>query len=172
MANRRGRTSRSVRKSGALVWTTLINESSTIISGATKTGSDIVADTDWSGIAGQERATILRVRGWFSVTIEPAAILTGAGTVFGYIGVYDEDELSVDASIAGTYKDEDIMATYGHSFTYSNIGQPSPDAWDQEVDIKAMRKIRSGQDLRFVLTNKTPLIVEVSLVLRALVKRS
>ena len=170
MAKRRS--SRSARSSGALVWTTLINEESSIAVGATKTGSDIVADADWTGVGGQERATILRVRGWFSVTIEPAAVLEGAGTAFAYIGVYDEDELSVDASVAGTYKDEDIMATYGHQFPYSNIGQPSPDTWDQEVDIKAMRKIRSGQDLRFVMTNKTPLILEVSLVLRALVKRS
>ena len=169
---RRGRVSRSAKQKGALIWTTLVNEESSIAVGATKTGSDIVADADWTAVGGQERATIMRVRGWFTVTQEPAAALTGAGTVFGYIGVFDEDELSVDASVAGTYKDEDIMTTFGHMFPYSNIGEPSPNAWSEVVDIKAMRKIRSGQDLRFVLTNKSSLICEVSLVLRALIKRS
>ena len=169
---RRGGFSRSVKKTGATIWTTLINEAVTILPGATKTGSDIVTDSDWSVIGGQERATILRIRGWFAVSIAPAAALTDAGGCFGYIGVYDADELSLTASAASTYKDEDIMTTFGHVFPYSNISQTSPDAWHQVVDVKAMRKIRTGQECRFVLTNETPLDLEVSLVLRALVKKS
>ena len=171
MAKRRAFT-RAAKKSGDLIWTTLVNDDSVILAGATKTGSDIIADADWTTIAGQERATILRVRGWFGVALEPVGVLTSSGPVFGYIGVYDADENSLDAGLAGTYRDEDIMTTFGHVFPYSNISQPSPDAWNQEVDVKAMRKIRTGQELRFVLTNGTTIDAQVSLVLRALIRKS
>ncbi len=171
MARRRF-SSRAVKKTGALIWTTLINSDVTILAGATKTGSDIVTDGDWTNVAGQERATILRVRGWFSVAPIPVGVLTDSGPVFGYIGIFDRDELSASASLANTYAEEDIMTTFGHVFPYSNISQPSPDTWNEVVDVKAMRKIRAGQECRFVLTNQMSIDVDVSLVLRALVKRS
>jgi len=169
---RRQRSQRASRKSGALIWSTLINDSVAILPGATKTGSDIVTDSDWTVVGGQERATIMRVRGWFSVGIDPAGGLIGQDPCFAYIGVYDKDELSQSAALADTYSEEDIMATYGHQFPYSNISQTSPTTWDQEVDIKAMRKIRKGQELRFVMTNQSALQVRISLVIRALIKRS
>ncbi len=172
MARRRRGATRSARKTGALIWTTLLNDEVEMAPFATKVASNIVQDSDWTAVGGQERATIMRVRGWFSVAMQPVGALTASVGVFGYIGVYDEDEPSLGADIAGTYADEDIMTTFGHVFPYSNISQTSLDTWNQEVDVKAMRKIRRGQQLRFVLTNVGPTPLDVSLILRALVKRS
>jgi len=169
---RRGRGRRMARKPGDLVWTVVENDNFSIATGVTIGGSDIVADTDWTVISGQERATIMRVRGWFSFTVGPAAVLTSAGSVFVYIGLFDADESAPSASDADSYVDEDILATYGHNFPYSNISQTSPDSWSEVVDIKAMRRIRTGQDLRFVITNEHSLSVEVSFVIRALLKKS
>ena len=171
MARRRGER-RFSKSKGALIWTTIINDDVNIAIGATKTGTDIVTDSDWTAVGGQERATIMRIRGWFGASQEPVAVLTGAGAMFGYVGIYDEDELSAPADVATTYSEEDIMATYGHVFPFSDIGQTAPAAWQETVDIKAMRKIRRGQDCRFVLTNRTSTIVATSFVIRALVKRS
>ena len=78
----------------------------------------------------------------------------------------------MSASTAQTYTDEDIMATYGHLFEYSDINETSPRTYDQLVDIKAMRKIRSGQELRINFTNEHSLSVTISMTIRALVKRS
>ena len=171
MARHQTRRARPSRKSGALIWATVLNSDSTILPGATKTGTDIVSDSDWTTVGGQERATILRIRGWFSVTTVPVGALTDSGPIFAYVGMYDADELFISAAVAGTYSDEDIMATWGHVFPYYTIGDPGK-SWTERVDIKAMRKIRTGQDLRFVMTNLSSVDVDVSLLLRALIKRS
>jgi len=171
MANRhRGR--RATRAKGALIWTTIVNDTVTILPAATKTGTDIVADADWTQVSGAERAMIMRVRGWFSVAPDPVLAVTGSFGVFAYIGVYDADEPSLSALLADTYSDEDIMATYGHQFGHQDIGEAPGPQWDQAVDVKAMRKIRRGQELRFVVTNGGSVDIQISLVIRALVKRS
>ena len=169
MANK-SRVRRSARSKGALVWTTILVERQALATTGTL-AFDIVADTDWTTVGGKEKATVVRVRGWMDISVEPAAVLTASGPVFAFIGTSDEDEAAVSASVAGTYKDEDIMATYGHQFPYSNISQPSPDTWKTLVDIKAMRKIQTGQELRLTITNEHTLSVTISMTLRALLKR-
>ena len=168
----KSRGKRYARKSGNLVWTVVTNDSFTINPGVTVSGSDIVSDSDWTVLGGMERATILRVRGWFGINVEPALALTAGGPVFGYIGLFDGQEPSTAADLATTYNEEDILTTFGWQFPYTNIGEAPGPTWHQDIDVKAMRKIRSGQDLRFVLTNLHSLKVEVSFVLRALLKRS
>ena len=170
MARRRS-SSRAVKRGPKnQVWTTIVNSIVAILSGATKTGTDIVAASDWTTVAGAERATVLRVRGWFAATTKTTTGSFAGGSAFAYVAVYDKDDLSLDASLADTYAEEDIMATWGHVFPFVDSGA-GIETWSQEVDIKAMRKITSGQDLRFVATNLTPVTISMSLVLRALVRR-
>ncbi len=163
--------SRSVKRGPKnQVWTTILNQSVTIIAGATKTGTNIVQDDDWSGANGQERATILRVRGWFSLVNKFATGSFAGGGFFAYVGLYDNDELSAPANLAGTYAAEDIMATWGKEFAFTDTGTVG-DVWSEVIDIKAMRKIRTGQALRFVATNSTANDAKISLVIRALVRK-
>ncbi len=167
----RGRKSRGSRSGPKnQVWTTIVNVATTISSGATKTGTDIVTSADWTAVGGSERATILRIRGWCGASVDVPAGAFAGGAVFGYIGLYDEDELSKDASLALTYLDEDIMTTFGHTFAAVPAGGIIP-AYNHEIDVKAMRKIRTGIDCRFVATNITAEDMNMSLVIRALVRR-
>jgi len=167
---RKGRSGRGARKSGKnVVWATILNENVTVLAGATKTGTDIVSDLDWTVISGARRGTIMRVRGWYSVQPVPTAGVYQGGSVMAYVGVYDKDELSVPAVLPNTYIDEDIMATWGHQFPEVATGD-HPATWGEVIDIKAMRKIRTGQELRFVLTNAMTDPLLISLVIRALVK--
>jgi len=168
MARRRSRAAKRGPKNQ--VWTTIVNSSVTVLAGATKTGTDIVTSADWINIGGAERGTVLRVRGWFSAALLVPTVQFVGGGAFAYVGVYDEDELSKDASLASTYAEEDIMGTWGHEYAASEVDD-SIREWNEVVDIKAMRKIQTGQDLRFVATNNTALIMQISLVLRALVRR-
>ena len=170
MARRRQGSSRGAKRGKNLVWTTIVNINVTVLAGATKTGTDIVSDIDWTVISGARWGTIMRTRGWFSCAPIPEAgpTLTGGG-VFAYVGVYDKDELSKPASDADTYVDESIMATWGYQFAPHFLGEGG-DPWAQVVDIKAMRRITTGKELRFVMTNQMPDALKVSLVIRALVK--
>ena len=170
MANRNRH--RATRTKGALIWTVVGNTRFQINAGVTVSGSDIVEDTDWTTVGGQERATLMRIRGWFSVNQGPVGVLTASGPVSAYIGLFDADEAAPSASAINTYVDEDILATYGHGFPYTDIGESPGTFWDQHVDVKAMRKIRTGQDVRFVITNDNPTAVYISFIMRALVKRS
>ena len=151
------------------IWTTILGDE-VAIGAASSTTFDIVAAADWTVAGGLERATILRVRGWFSAVVKDATGSFAGGAHFAYIGLFDEDETSPGGSISGTYIDEDIMATYGFLFAFADTGTVGQ-TWSQEIDVKAMRKIRTGQDLRFVYTNSGTTSVEVSLVIRALLRR-
>ena len=166
------RITRSVRSKGALVWTTVLANGINMATGTTAT-MDIIDDQDWTNVGGSEKATCLRVRGWLSITIDAAAVLTGAEPVFLYVALFDQSAASPNADDPTTYTEEDILWTAGHMFPYSNISQTSPDSYDVNVDIKAMRKIRTGEQLRMVIRNPTGgLAYEFSGLLRALVKRS
>ncbi len=92
---RRGHSSRGSRRGPKnQVWTTILNRNVGILAGATKTGTDIVAPTDWTVVGGSERATIMRIRGWFAVTMQEPVLAFIGGSAFAYVGLYDEDEVS------------------------------------------------------------------------------
>jgi len=153
------------------LWTVVLSNQVSVVSGA-QTRHQIVGSTDWlrGVVGGSERATILRVRGYVSFSPK---ILTGTiagGAFLGYVTVVDED-VAIDASplLASTYIDEDILWTRGESFPFEDAGDGVRSVnWD--IDIKAMRKIRIGQELRFVWTNSSPGTVSVTLALRALLR--
>ena len=90
---------RSAKSKGALIWTTVFAERQALATGGSLS-FDIVTDSDWNAVGGQERATIMRIRGWFNVAVEPAAVLTASAAVFSYVGIMDEDETVVSASTA------------------------------------------------------------------------
>ncbi len=104
---------------------------------------NLVSDDDWFGGTGQARATIIAVRGWLSFANQ----LVAEVALFGYVGVLDEDATSSDPTAADTYVDEDIMLTFGVSSMNEAVAG-FDGAQAMLIDIKAKRKIRTGQDLR------------------------
>ncbi len=109
-------------------------------------GGKLVQDTDWATHGGQQKATVLAIRGWLATK----AVGTSSATAHMFIGVGDEDEAASQASpiLAQTYIDEDIMWTGGASKAAGALSDG--DIGYFEINIKAKRKIRSGQEVRLV----------------------
>jgi len=171
VSNRRSgfRGSRSTKERGQNVWTTVLSAQSSIATGVT-IERDIVADSDWSTTAGTSRATLMRIRGYFSVIHKLTTGSFADAPVLAYIAIFDEDETSPAATDVNTYSDEDVIWTAGHLFAFADTGTVGP-TWQQEIDVKAQRKIKNGQEVRLVITNAASISVSVTLVVRALLRR-
>ena len=170
MARRSGRVTRGSRRGPKnQIWTAILADDVSILTGTTSLFA-ITQDSDWTRGQGQERATILRVRGWMSISARLGAGITGDGAVGALVQL--ESDLAVappNALLIASYVDTDILWTAGHQFPHAE-GDMSLAAWDRDVDIKAMRKIRAGQRLSMVVTSNLTNTVSISLVLRALVR--
>ena len=170
---RRGRGSaRGVaRRSGPKnqIWTVVTANELAITTGSTSISS-IVQDSDWTSGQGQERATILRVRGWLNFGGRVNAGVTGEGIIGAYISVQADEVTPTGALLTASYIDQDILWTSGHFFPLVATAEPLP-SFDTVIDIKAMRRIRAGQRMTLVVTNNLADGTVTSFVVRALVKR-
>jgi len=81
----------------------------------------------------------------------------------------DDDAPIVTASAASTYAEEDILWTGGTSFPDAPLDAPKPQK-DWDLDVKAMRKIRSGESVDIIMTATTVNAVEVSGCVRSLLR--
>ena len=153
------------------IWTTIVDNEQVVGTGST-IEFPVVADSDWQRGAAAERATILRVRGWININKYIAAgVVGGDGAVFMYLALMDDDAVAPAANVASTYVEEDIMWTAGATFHANGAGGVDAPAVVQFViDVKAMRKMRSGQTLSLVVTNLCVESVELDLVCRALLR--
>ncbi len=161
---RRGASNRGPKNN---VWSTVLIDENGTAAGITQT-FPLVLDEDWSGASGQERATILRIRGWLSFSNKTTTGVRPEGVFFAYITVQDEDAPAAAANLPSSYTDEDIMWTGGGLFTVTDTNATGH-VTDLLIDVKAMRKIRIGQVCRLVLTPSVD--VETSGVLRALLRK-
>jgi len=169
MARRSRRGGRAVSRNKNQVWSTVLQDAANITTGTTLS-SNIVEPSDWSVVAGAERATILRVRGWMSITHKELTGAAAGGPVFCYMAIYDEDESSLNASIPNVYADEDIMGTWGHQFPFVDAANGA-NSFDSIIDVKAMRKVTNGMDCRMVISNNTSATIQATLVIRALIRK-
>ena len=167
--NRHGQSVRASRGRGLNVWTTVLSLSGGITAGGA-TAFDIVQDADWVPSAGTAKATILRIRGWMSVINKDTTGSFAGGAVLAYIGMFDEDTLSPSGTLPSTYTDEDIMWTAGREFPFTDSGA-SGLSWLQDVDVKAQRRMRNGVDCRLVIANDMSVSIDVTFVVRALLRR-
>ncbi len=166
---KRARVRRSSGGPKNFVWSTVLMDENGIAAGITQS-FPLVLDEDWSGAGGQERATILRIRGWLSVHNKTTTGIRPEGAWFAYITVQDEDAAAAAADLPSTYVDEDILWTGGGVFTATDTNATGH-VTDLLVDVKAMRKIRIGQVCRLVITNVSGGDLENSGVLRALLNK-
>ncbi len=160
---------RGSKQRGQNVWTTVLTAQASLASGAS-VSFDIVADVDWTAIGGTERATLMRIRGYLNVIHKLTTGSFADAPVLAYIGMFDEDEASPAATAVTTYTDEDILWTGGHLFAFADTGTVGP-TWRQEFDVKAQRKIKSGQECRLVVTNAASIAISLNLVIRGLLRK-
>jgi len=141
----------------------------TLVANGTTAFAKVVTDTDWVRAAGFERATILRVRGMMSFTNKIDALAVAGGFVAAYVALMDEDASVPPATTVATYTDEDILWADSHNIPFV-VADGSGFVYHFPIDIKAMRKMRAGQDLNFVLTNLATADIQFSGVVRALLR--
>ena len=146
-------------KGKSLVWTSVATANEDV-SDATQE-LDIVQSADWNVAAGRKSATLLSIRGY--ITMRRA--LANRSDVLMYIAKYDEDETSASPLLASTYVDEDILWTGGYS---NPPGGNIP--YTMEINIKAKRRISSGDDIRLVfIEDGVTNTMFLTCVLRALI---
>jgi len=151
------------------VWAVAAAFDTTLSAGTTTFIPCVIAD-DWS--TGSERATLLTMRGWFSVCGQnQIAAAQLEGSVAWYIALMDEDITAFPSPfLPSTYVDEIIMTTGGHTFEHVAIGgRRNTKDWD--INLKTMRTLHSGTDVILVLRNETADDVTFSGVFRSLLRR-
>jgi len=152
------------------VWTVLVFDdqviSTSVIEGV------IVATNDWQpSSSGFEHATLLRIRGWLSLSRNEAN--DGVGTMYMLIYVTDANAGVVNPSLATTYVNEDVIWTAGVTFSSQQAASLEANPIVQvDVDVKAMRKINSAQQVRIALVSTSTGLVVVGGILRALIRKS
>lgn len=175
----RGRRHRAVRRGMKnQLWTVSIVDEFELTTGLSTAIFSPVVDEDWQRASvSAEKCTVLRVRGWVSVVQELTAGVGGDGTVFAGMVLHDEEATTPNMSLVTSYGEEDLLWIGGHLFgpverviTVEGGTTSLANQWHFDVDIKAMRKMRTGQAMDMVFTNLLPSSVEISGVLRALVR--
>jgi len=179
MASRR-RSSRGASKGQKnQIWTVSLLDDFELTTGVTIAAFSPVIDTDWQrGTAPSfERATVMRMRGWFTVVQKLTAGLADDGTVFSYCLLHDEDATAPPGNISTSYTEEDILWTGGHLFgeverviTVEGGSSIAESQWSEQFDVKAMRRIRSGQAIDLVFTNLLAGSVRISGCIRTLLR--
>ena len=129
----------------------------------------LVDATDWVRATGLERATLLSVRGWLSVSATPTIVTLV--TWFAVIYVADKDASAVSPIAVATYGEEDILWSGGLNWPLGGAGavERGPAAM-MPINIKAMRRITSGQEIRLDMDSTVASIVTVSGVIRSLLR--
>ena len=90
--------------------------------------------------------------------------------MFCYVTLMDEDAPVAAADLVQTYTDEDILWTGGGAMTVTDTNATGI-VVDMPIDIKAMRKMRRGQELRLVVTNPSATVQVANFVIRALLRK-
>jgi len=150
------------------LWTVFVAEQLNIQSSITELV--LVQSSDWAIGGGLERATLLRIRGWFSAAPLKADVSKGA--LFACIYKVDEDGLPVSPLTAAMYTDEDVLWTGGMQVSGVTAGTvEARPGFQFDVDVKSMRRFTSGEEIRLSLATAVGLDFDLSGVMRCLVRK-
>ena len=166
---RRSRGFRASRGPKNNVWTVVILNK--FVVQPTPDVSLVVEGADWTGAAGHQRATLLRIRGWLSVA--PVATATVANAFHAAIYISEADApITPDPGLATMYNEEDVLWMWGAQFSAGNAGAVErPTAASVIIDVKAMRKITSTQEVRITIASDASGGLTCSHLLRGLIRK-
>ena len=169
MAHRRTRTRRSGLKSN--VWSVVVLDNVLIPSAGVEAA--IVIPDEWQPAAGGfEHATMLRIRGWLSIARITTVVTLH--TIALVIYKIDQNDTLKSALSATTYNEEDVLWTGGLNYPTiaSGLGDDGLNPVQFDIDVKAMRRITSGDDVRLSMISSVNNASRISGVLRALIRKS
>ena len=177
MSRRRGFTRSHSKRKGEFIWTavTAIDIQSTI---ATQS-ANIVEDGDWSASAGKQGATLIGIRGWWGCQHDPVGGAESQTAIAMAIEVQDEDigagSATQDSFVVGTLVDEDILWTGGwHTgallFATAVGSVYTASTPPMQFDVKAKRRLKTGQQVRMVHSALTDNEINITFVMRALLR--
>ena len=150
------------------VWTAVVIED--VLVTTTTLLASIVTPDEWqASSSGFKHGTLLRIRGWLSLARNEA--VDASGTTFMAIYVEDQETAQSDPSLVTTYNEEDVLWSAGVILAAKAAASVEQAPSHQFiVDVKAMRRIDSGQAVKLVLVSSTVNLLRVSGVLRGLVR--
>ncbi len=132
-------------------------------------GALIVDSTDFTTAAGRSEVTLVGIRGWLSIATSNTS---SPDTLYMSIVKKDQDESSTAAPMNPSallhYIDEDILWTAGFlSPALQTAAGIRPGLGYLEVNVKAKRKLATGQDISLQIASSAGSAQTVSGVLRA-----
>jgi len=150
---RRFGNSRAVKRSRELIWVSVGVQASLLET--TLDIASLVISADWATTAGFDRATILGLRGWLSVS--QVATGTASDSPGVWLAIYkcgeDSPANSMSPFNAQDYVDFDVLWCGGQGGGISTTGA---NTWPSvDINVKARRKINSGEQLRLAATVAT-----------------
>ena len=170
----RSRSFRGARRSSGPknnIWTSVLAAGSSIAAAAIP-NFNIVQGTDWErSAAGKEIGTLLSIRGYLTVQNQLIDEALGSGQLMAYIGKFDAGEGVINPGVVGTYVAEDILWTGGKAMP-AVAAADHWDGWHVEFNVKAMRRISSGEEIRLVIANQSANAVQATMVIRGLIRAS
>jgi len=146
---------RSIRRDqSGLIWCAVATEVGIVTAAPSGTTnfSIVVMDNDVQNEAGQAHATLLRIRGWLHVVATEADV--GITQYQGGVAVHDDDNPNSPESwtVIDTYTREDVLWTFGGGvFCPALLATGYDNGHLYEIDIKAKRRLRAGQNVTLSL---------------------
>jgi len=136
----------------------------------------VVMAADVSLGASQAQATLMRIRGWISAVPITSSAETHGGIMGAAFVIDDDDSSTFDLTQASTFVDEDVLWQDGENGLLIGSGAAGARSFSVghklNIDIKARRRLRSGQSVNIVAQTATYATLRVSGAMRALLKLS
>jgi len=162
-------------KSG-LLWTAagVVAARENLAPGQTFIFETVIVSSDIVGGVAQGSCTLLRIRGWLSICVNESA--SGDADWVAVYAVYDaNDDLTGPGQPQqiNTYTGEDILWTgggQGNQWSAVPTAVTNTQETTQVIDIKAKRRLKSGQSVLLVIANVGTADISVLGMQRALCK--
>ena len=143
----------------------------TSIAAAGTLGLNIVESGDWAFVDGQ-RATVMTIRGYISLSLSNSLTASAEGSVLGYIATLDTAAaVTPPPDLAASYVSTTILDTFGTAVheVAANVPRQS---WEHLVNVKTKRIIAARENVALVIKNNSVNTVEVTAVIRALIRKN
>ena len=143
----------------------------TSIAAAGTLGLNIVEASDWAFVDGQ-RATLMTIRGYLSISLSNSLTASAEGSLLGYIATLDEAAaITPPPDLAASYVSTTILDTFGAAIHEVAANVPRQ-TYMHDINVKTKRIIAARQNVVLVIKNNSVNTVEVTGVMRALIRKN
>ena len=152
------------------IWSVLLVDQLSVAT-TSSFSANIVQASDWAAITGQ-RATMMAMRGYISISGNNSGSAKIEGALFGYIGTLSEAAgTTPPAEVAGTYTEPTILDTFGHAWEDVAVGV-TRNTFDHPVNVKTKRTIDTSTNIVLAMANESGNTIEITCVIRTLMRKS